>query len=48
MDIGIVNVLERVGWIKEYSMSLRGGWMDKGIFNVFEMWLDEYRDIQCL
>ena len=29
-------------------MSLRGGWMDKGIFNVFERWMDGYRDSQCL
>ena len=29
-------------------MSLRGGWMDKGIFNVFERWLDGYRDSQYL
>ena len=29
-------------------MSLRGGWMDIGIVNVFERWLGGYRDSQCL
>ena len=29
-------------------MSMRGGWMDKGIVNVFERWLEGYRVSQCL